>query len=245
MKVIQSVHDLITKTGPMRTQVYRPKSDGQFASIIFYSEIFQQTAPIARMATMLTGHGFVVLVPEIFHELNPIGTVLGYDEAGKNKGNQDKSIKPLEQHDSDTQALVDFALSQAYCSNKIGTIGVCIGGHLAYRAALNADVCAAFCLYPTDIHSGSLPSLAGNDSLSRTKDIHAELVMVFGKQDPHVSSEGRKIIYQALEAQGIDFTWQEVNAEHAFMRDEDERYDAALALQMYTHAVSLFNRVLK
>ena len=100
-------------------------------------------------------------------------------------------------------------------------------------------------LYPTDIHSGSLPSLAGNDSLSRTKDIHAELVMVFGKQDPHVSSEGRKIIYQALEAQGIDFTWQEVNAEHAFMRDEDERYDAALALQMYTHAVSLFNRVLK
>jgi carboxymethylenebutenolidase len=148
MKVIQSVHDLITKTGPMRTQVYRPKSDGQFASIIFYSEIFQQTAPIARMATMLAGHGFVVLVPEIFHELNPIGTVLGYDEAGKNKGNQDKSIKPLEQHDSDTQALVDFALSQAYCSNKIGTIGVCIGGHLAYRAALNADVCAAFCVRP-------------------------------------------------------------------------------------------------
>jgi carboxymethylenebutenolidase len=245
MKVIHSTHDLVTKSGLMRTQVYRPKRDGQFASIIFYSEIFQQTTPIARMATMLAGHGFVVLVPEIFHEFNPIGTVLGYDDAGKDKGNHDKSVKPLEQHDSDTQALVDFALSQAYCSNKVGAIGVCIGGHLAYRAALNADVCAAFCLYPTDIHSSSLPSQAGNDSLSRTKDMHAELVMVFGKQDPHVPSEGRKIIYQTLEAQGIDFTWQEVNAEHAFMRDEDERYDPALALQMYTQAVSFFQQSLR
>ncbi|WP_445945180.1 dienelactone hydrolase family protein [Shewanella sp.] len=245
MRVIQSVHDLVTKTGPMRTHVYRPNSEGQFASIIFYSEIFQQTAPIARMATMLAGHGFVVLVPEIFHELNPIGTVLGYDDAGKDKGNQDKSIKPLEQHDSDTQALVDFALSQTFCSNKVGAIGVCIGGHLAYRAALNADVSAAFCLYPTDIHSGHLPSQVGNDSLSRTKDIHGELVMVFGKQDPHVPSEGRNIIYQELEAQGIAFTWQEVNAQHAFMRDEDERYDPALALQMYTQAVSFFHQALK
>lgn len=245
MIITQSVHDLATDTGPMRTYVYRPKEDGQFSSIIFYSEIFQQTAPIARMAALLAGHGFVVLVPEIFHELNPIGTVLGYDETGKDKGNQDKAQKPLEQHDSDTQALVNFALSQPYCSNKLGAIGVCIGGHLAYRAALNPDVSAAFCLYPTDIHSGYLPSKPNNDSLSRTKDIKAELVMVFGKQDPHVPSEGRKRIYQQLEATEVNFSWQEVNAQHAFMRDEDARYDPALALQMYLQAVALFHRVLK
>lgn len=61
---------------------------------------------------MLAGHGFVVLVPEIFHELNPPGTVLGYDDSGKDKGNSDKLSKPLEGHDDDTQALVDlFGLS--------------------------------------------------------------------------------------------------------------------------------------
>ncbi|MCT8985300.1 dienelactone hydrolase family protein [Shewanella phaeophyticola] len=238
------VHDIATPTGVMRTTLYRPDCKGQFATIIFYSEIFQQTAPIARSAAILAGHGFVVLVPEVFHELNPIGTVLAYDEAGKNKGNADKWAKPLEQHDTDTQALVDFARSQSFCSDKVGAMGVCIGGHLAYRAALNPDISGAFCLYPTDIHSNTLPCQAGNDSLTRSGDIKGELVMVFGKQDPHVSKEGRKLIYQQLEQVNANFTWLEVNAQHAFMRDEGERYDAAIALQMYLQSVAFFQRVL-
>ncbi|WP_076540545.1 dienelactone hydrolase family protein [Shewanella sp. UCD-KL21] len=245
MIITKEVHDIETPTGTMRTYVYRPDAPGQFASIIFYSEIFQQTAPIARSAAILAGHGFVVLVPEVFHELNPLGTVLEYDDVGKDKGNADKFAKPLEQHDSDTQALIDFARSQAYCSCKVGAMGVCIGGHLAYRAALNPDISGAFCLYPTDIHSNTLPCEPENDSLTRSGDINGELVLVFGKQDPHVSKAGRKVIYHKLEQLDANFSWLEVNAQHAFMRDEGERYDAALALQMYLQAVSFFQRTLK
>ncbi|BAJ03555.1 dienelactone hydrolase family protein [Shewanella violacea] len=245
MMVKQEVHDIPTSTGLMRTYLYRPKEDGVFATIIFYSEIFQQTAPIARAATILAGHGFVVLVPEVFHELNPIGTVLAYDDAGKDKGNEDKFAKPLESHDSDVEALVRFARSQEFCTSQVGSMGVCIGGHLAYRAALNPDVSAAFCLYATDIHSNTLPCQPGNDSLSRTQGIQGELVMVWGKQDPHVSGEGRKLIYAKLEATKRSFTWLEVNAEHAFMRDGADRYDPALAMEMYGQAVDFFHRFLR
>lgn len=245
MMVKQEVHDISTPTGTMRTYLYRPDSTGQFSTIIFYSEIFQQTAPISRAASILAGHGFVVLVPEVFHELNPIGTVLAYDDAGKDKGNSDKFTKPLEHHDSDTQALVEFAQAQTFCTPHVGVMGVCIGGHLAYRAALNSNVLGAFCLYATDIHSNTLPCEEGNDSLTRTADIEAELVMVFGKQDPHVSAEGRKLIFNQLEQTKRRFTWLEVNAQHAFMRDEGERYDPALALQMYLQAVSFFQRTLR
>ncbi|AQS40012.1 dienelactone hydrolase-like enzyme [Shewanella psychrophila] len=245
MMVKQEVHDIPTNTGLMRTYLYRPKEDGVFATIIFYSEIFQQTAPIARAAAILAGHGFVVLVPEVFHELNPIGTILAYDDAGKDKGNEDKFAKPLETHDSDVEALVSFARSQEFCTSQVGSMGVCIGGHLAYRAALNPDVSAAFCLYATDIHSNTLPCQVGNDSLSRTQDIQGELVMVWGKQDPHVSGEGRKLIYAKLEEADRNFTWLEVNAEHAFMRDGADRYDPALAMQMYAQAVDFFHRLLR
>lgn len=244
MMVTQEVHDIPTATGLMRTYLYRPNEEGQFPTILFYSEIFQQTAPIARAATIMAGHGFVVLVPEVFHELNPIGTVLAYDDAGKDKGNEDKFAKPLESHDSDTEALVQFARSQPFCTSQLGSMGVCIGGHLAYRAAINPDISAAFCLYATDIHSSTLPSGEGNDSLSRTEDIQGELVMVWGKQDPHVSSEGRKRIYAQLDNTGRTFTWLEVNAQHAFMRDSESRYDPALAIQMYLQAVAFFHRLL-
>ncbi|MCG9697631.1 dienelactone hydrolase family protein [Shewanella sp. Isolate11] len=245
MMVKQQVHDIDTPTGLMRCYLYRPDAEGAFSTIIFYSEIFQQTAPIARAATMLAGHGFVVLVPEVFHELNPIGTVLAYDEAGKDKGNLDKFTKYLEHHDSDTQALVEFAHRQPFCTSHVGAMGVCIGGHLAYRAALNDDVLGAFCLYPTDIHSNTLPCNQDNDSLTRTCDIQGELVMVFGKQDPHVPEAGRNTIHSQLIKTGRRFTWLEVNAQHAFMRDEGDRYDPQLALQMYQQAIAFFHRVLR
>ena len=244
MLIQHQTHDISTATGTMRTSVFRPTDEKTYPAIIFYSEIFQETAPITRSAQILAGHGFVVLVPEVFHELNPIGTVLAYDDAGKDKGNADKFTKPLEDHDSDTQAMVDFVKQQSYCTGQVGAMGVCIGGHLAFRAALNNNIGAAFCLYPTDIHSNTLPCIEGKDSLSLSKNIQCPLTMVFGKQDPHVSPEGRDLIRQTLTENGNDFSWHEVNAQHAFMRDEGERYDAALALQMYRLSIDFFHQYL-
>ena len=244
MIIEQHNADLPTPTGLMRTTIYRPQAQGLFPALIFYSEIFQQTAPIARSAAILASHGFVVLVPEVFHELNPIGTVLAYDDAGKDKGNADKWAKPLEHHDSDTQAMSDFVKQQNYCTGTLGVMGVCIGGHLAYRAALNPEIKAAFCLYATDIHSNTLPAKPGNNSFERMADIQGEIHFIWGKQDPHVPQEGRTKIYQQCVNTGINYQWQEVNAQHAFMRDEGERYDAALAISMYQQAVALFNRTL-
>lgn len=40
------------------------------------------TGPIRRFATFLARHGYLVAVPEVYHELEPSGTVLAYDQAG-------------------------------------------------------------------------------------------------------------------------------------------------------------------
>jgi carboxymethylenebutenolidase len=234
--------DINTATGTMRTEVYRPVQAGSYNAIIFYSEIFQLTAPIVRSAAILASHGFIVLVPEIFHELNPIGTVLAYDDEGKDKGNTDKFTKPLEQHDSDTIAMLDYLNQQRFFAHKVFSMGVCIGGHLAFRAALNPEISGAFCLYPTDIHSNTLPCTADNDSLSRSGDIQCPLILIFGKQDPHVPPQGRQLIYQTLSENNCNFSWHEFNAQHAFMRDEGKRFDAALAMHCYRMAVDFFQQ---
>ena len=41
---------LDTPFGPMRTHITRPAAPGRYPGIVFYSEIFQITAPIRRMA---------------------------------------------------------------------------------------------------------------------------------------------------------------------------------------------------
>ena len=70
--------DLSTPTGPMRTHIVRPAAPGKYPGIVFYSEIFQVTGPIHRAAVQLVGHGYVVAIPEIYHEYETAGTVLKY-----------------------------------------------------------------------------------------------------------------------------------------------------------------------
>lgn len=237
--------DLETPTGTMRCYVYRPKEDAatadkKYPAILLYSEIFQQTSPIRRSAQIMAGHGFVVIVPEVFHELNPIGTVLGYDDAGRDKGNADKVAKYLEAHDTDTQAMIDYLQTLPYYSGKAGAMGFCLGGGLAYRAAINPAISATSCFYATDIHSGLTPSQVGNDSRTRTKEIRGALQMIWGKQDPHIPPEGRAIVYKELVDANVNFSWHEVNGVHAFMRDEGDRYDAELQLWGYQTAIGFF-----
>jgi carboxymethylenebutenolidase len=123
-------------------------------------------------------------------------------------------------------------------------MGICIGGHLSFRAAMNPEIEAAACFYATDIHKRSLGAGMNDNSLDRIKDIKCEIMMVWGRQDPHIPQEGRETIYKAMTAAGSNFTWHEFNAAHAFMRDEGPRYDPQLALACYGLVLELFHRKL-
>ncbi|MEO6953467.1 MAG: dienelactone hydrolase family protein, partial [Polyangia bacterium] len=67
--------------------------------------------------------------------------------------------------------------------------------------------------------------------------------MIWGRQDPHVPDAGRSLVQQRLVAAGTTFTWHEVNAQHAFLRDEGPRYDPELALVVYRLVLDLLRRL--
>ena len=234
--------DLTTPTGLMRIYLVRPIGEGRYPGLVLYSEIFQVTGPIRRTAAMLASHGFVVAVPEIYHELEPAGTVLAYDESGAARGNQHKITKTLSSYDGDARATLDYLKTSPHCTGKLGVVGICIGGHLAFRAAMQPDVQAAACFYATDIHKRGLGQGTHDDSLDRIGKITGELLMIWGRQDPHIPREGRALIYNALSDAGAHFQWHEFNAAHAFMRDEGPRYDPAAARICYDMALELFHR---
>jgi len=234
--------DIKTPTGPMRTYIFRPAAEGRYPGLLLYSEIFQVTGPIRRTASLLASHGFVVAVPEIYHELEPAGTVLAYDEAGAERGSRHKTTKELSGYDGDARAALDYLKSLPHCTGKLGVIGICIGGHLAFRAAMNHAVLAGTCFYATDIHKRGLGKGAHDNSLDRIGEITGEMLMIWGRQDPHTSREGRALIYNALSDAGVNFQWHEFNAAHAFIRDEGPRYDPAAAQICYGMALELFKR---
>lgn len=249
MNVQSQIADINTPTGVMRTYIHRPvggktASNGKYPAILFYSEIFQQTGPIESAAKIMASHGYVVLVPEVFHELNPIGTVLGYDDAGRDKGNADKAAKDVQGYDTDNAAMIEFVKQQSWYNGSIGAMGFCIGGHLAFRAALQPEIKSTACFYATDLHALTIPNKPGQHSMDRLKEISGEMLMIWGKQDTHIPTAGRIDVYNKMTAANLTFTWHEFNAQHAFMRDGDDRYDAQTALLCYQLALNLFSRTL-
>lgn len=236
--------DIPTPTGPMRTYLFRPAAEGCYPALILYSEIFQLTGPIRRTAALLAGHGYIVAVPEVYHELEPAGTVLSYDQEGASKGNFNKFAKELSSYDSDARATLDYLTAMTGCTGQLGVMGICLGGHLAFRAAMQPDVRATACFYATDIHTSTLGKAKNDNSLQRANEIQGELLMIFGRQDPHVPLAGRNQIRARLEEANSLYSWHEVNAAHAFLRDEGPRYDPVLALQCLNLALELFHRKL-
>jgi carboxymethylenebutenolidase len=234
--------DIPTASGPMRTFLFRPVAPGRYPGLVLYSEIYQVTAPIRRIAAQFAGHGFIVAVPEIYHEFLPAGVAFHYDEVETARGNELKITKTIASYDDDARAALAFLTSHPSCTGKLGVAGFCIGGHLAFRAAMNPEVRAAACWYPTDIHEHSLGKGKNDDSLARVGNIGGEMLMIFGRQDPHIPREGRVLTYDAMTGAGLSFTWHEFNAAHAFMRDEGARYDPAVARLCYDLALELFHR---
>jgi carboxymethylenebutenolidase len=226
--------DLKTPTGPMRVHLFQPQIDDRRPAVILYSEIYQMTGPIARTAAMIAGQGYIVAVPEVYHEYAAPGEAFAYDKAGTDRGNELKITKPIGAFDSDARSVIDYLEASPECSGKMAAIGICLGGHLAFRAAMNPEILSTVCFYATDIHQGSLGIGKCDDSLSRIPEIRGELTMIWGRQDPHIPNEGRRKIYDALTKAGTVFSWLELNGEHAFMRDEGHRYDPAHAHLLYS-----------
>ncbi|KAJ4373779.1 hypothetical protein N0V83_002518 [Neocucurbitaria cava] len=251
--LIQETHkDVPTQAGgDMRIFIFHPTianyPKAKFPGVVVFSEIYQVTGPVARFARQIASQGYIVAAPSSYHEFTG-PEPLAYDGPGTDAGNEWKITKKVEAYDEDARLSVDALLELPTCNGRVGATGMCLGGHLAYRCALDPRVVSAICYFATDIHSRSLGAGKNDDSLARAKDIKGELVMIFGKMDNHVPPQGRDLIRKTLHEAGVTFSFYEPAwAQHAFIRDESSkgRYDAALTGICFEMLKELFNRTLR
>ncbi|KAG1825980.1 dienelactone hydrolase [Suillus subaureus] len=205
------------------------------------SEIYQVTGPVERFAGQIASQGYVVACPSSYHEFEG-PEAIPYDTEGE------QIEKDIAAYDEDATLSVDLLVSLPNCNGHIA--GMCLGGHLAFRAAFDHRVLSSVCFFATDVHSATLGKGKSDDSLAR---VHkgdmtgkGELVMIFGKQDTHVPREGRDLIRKTLEDAEVPCSFLEVQAQHAFIRDESSkgRWDAALTRSLFTFMMEVFDRTI-
>jgi len=228
----------------MRTFVAHPASEGKYLGFLLFFDIFQLSDPMCRTVARLAGYGFVVAAHEIFHRLEPAGTVLNQDDEGRARGAKNQQATPVANFDEDTAAALDFLKSHTMViEDALGAGGFCIGGHLAFRAAFYPDVKATVCFYPTWLHNGKLGQGDNSQSLERVREIRGEILILFGSLDPLIPEEGRERIDAALKESGVKYHTRLFTADHGFVRDDRVAYDSECADRAFSDAVAFYRRI--
>ncbi|KAL5535552.1 hypothetical protein ACEPAF_3646 [Sanghuangporus sanghuang] len=243
MLITKTYHDVPSKLSggrPVRIFIIAPSLPNYPQA----REIYQVTGPVERIAGQIASHGYVVACPSSFHEFEGPEPI-PYDAEGTDRGNKYKIEKELAAYDEDATLSIDLLCSLSSCNGRIAATGMCLGGHLA---AFDSRVLSSVCFFATDIHSATLGKGKNDDTLVRVRngDLKGkgELVMIFGKQDTHVPRSGRDLIRNTLEDADVPTSFLEVQAQHAFIRDESSkgRWDAALTRSLFSFMVEVFER---
>nr|ODN89896.1 carboxymethylenebutenolidase [Cryptococcus depauperatus CBS 7841] len=234
------------RKGTIRIYLVEPNLPGypnaKFPGCIVFSEIYQVTGPVERFASNIASEGYIVALPSSFHEFEG-SEPIPYDTEGTDRGNRYKVEKTVEAYDEDAKLSVDLLTSLPNCNGRVATTGMCLGGHLALRCAFDPRVLATFCYFATDVHSATLGKGKYDDTLIKIRNGDltgkGEITM-----DTHVDRTGRSLIRDTMDDANVTLSFLEVQAQHAFIRDESSkgRWDAALSRSLFGMMMELFNR---
>ena len=149
---------------------------GSGPGLLLFQEIFGVNEHIRAVAEQYAADGFVVLAPDVFWREAP-RVELGYVGDDRTRG------MALAQSLQLPQLLADMATALAVLRDrpevggrKVGTLGYCMGGRLAWLAAAATNVDCAVAFYGGGIHT----------MLDRAAAVRCPLQFHYAEHDDHI-----------------------------------------------------------
>jgi carboxymethylenebutenolidase len=211
--------------------------------IVVLQEIFGVNTHIRAVTERIARQGYVAIAPALYHRQAP-GFETGYTPEDILMGRQYKAQCRADELLGDIQAAIDYLKALPALNGKIGCIGFCFGGHVAYLAATLPDIQATASFYGAGIPNVPLGE-GFPPTLSRTADIKGTLHAFFGTEDPSIPPEVVAQIETALLAANIDHQiFNYSGAEHGFFCDQRQNYNAEAAADAWEKVKSLFKNKL-
>ena len=206
---------------------YQAKPAGtSHAGIVVIQEIFGVNNHIRNVTDRFAADGYLALAPAMFDRRKK-DVELGYTQEGIAQGREiAMSLKPDEIL-ADVRGAIKALRAQG-CS-KIGIVGFCFGGTVAWRAAASADVDAAVGYYGGGVYA------------ARELKPKVPTALHFGDKDAHIPMDQVKAVAEAHPEVAVHV----YAADHGFHCDERGSYDAAAAKQAYARTLEFFAKHLK
>ncbi len=149
------------------------------------------------------------------------------DEAGKLMSTLDKRRADV---------LIKGLMAKIGHDAQVATLGWCMGGSYAFRAAVLAEKQASGCV----MYYGFPEKDAKNITPLQT-----DVLYIHGTLDKFISVADVQQFGKAIEAAGRKFTYVGTPADHAFANPSNPHYDAARATEMEQHALRFLRQYLQ
>ncbi len=226
--------------GTMGGTLVRPDDGETRPAVLVFMEIFGINAHIRDVAERLAREGYVALAPDYFHRTGP-GVEYEYNEEGMGRGMALLEALQADEMISDVNAAIGWLETRADVqSDRVGAIGFCIGGHMAYLSACETPVCCVASFYGGGVAAPAGPGGA-ESTIGRTQRIKGRILCLFGEKDGYIPPDQVEAIAAALKGAGVNHeTVVYPGADHGFFCDQRESYQAAAATDAWDRVTALF-----
>lgn len=202
----------ITITGP--DGEFMAYENGEGPALIVIQEIFGVNQVMRDLVDDYADQGFRAICPDLFWRIEP-----GVNITDKSKAEWDKAFDLFGKFDVDA-GLKDIATTVDYArragTGKVGAVGYCLGGMLAYLTACRTDADACVGFYGVNIQ----------EKLAEAKDIARPLMLHIAGKDQFVPEAAQKQIMDGLADNGHVTIHHYAERDHAFARQGGDHFHA-------------------
>ena len=204
---------------------------GTGPGIVLIQEIFGVNAVMRGMADEYAAQGFIVACPDLFWRQEP-----GVQISDKTQEEWDKAFKlmqgfNLDKGIDDLVSTLDHLRQQNGCSGKVGAVGYCLGGQLAYLMACRSSSDASVGYYGVMIQN----------FLSESNNIKNPLMLHIAEEDGFVPKEDQATIKDALKSNHKVTIHSYPGCDHAFARAGGQHYNNDAATLANKRTIDFFN----
>lgn len=220
--------------------VVGPADEGIYPAVIVVHEIFGLNDHIKDVARRFAAKGMVAYAPDLF-EGNPGLPEDRNDLAAMRAVWQNIPDATLIK---DLHSVLDMAqLNDSVRADKVGVIGYCMGGAIAYMFACSTPSVAWVADYYGRIFYPQLSETKPKHPIDYTGTLPCPVLALFAGQDELITKEHVDEFRQRLQSSAAQFELQVYNeAEHAFFNDTREFYNKGTATDAWERTLNFISK---